>query len=244
MHSVELEKEVTSTENILKVLQKHGDRKYVVHHSFLKYIRSQKLSMKQVEVIIAQYWYPIHYFVEFLPKVIAVAPALEIKTNVSKILWQELGEGDVERAHESLYLSTMKDVGFDVDTIVNSKALPATEALMAGYRASTDNPWTAIGFLYGTEVIDLVMVSSVGDSIRNASGADSLPWVDIHVQQEPDHIASVRKTVGVPLTTTQANAIISEANRMWKLWSDFYADIEAEIQKLAVSPSLSNGSLN
>jgi pyrroloquinoline quinone (PQQ) biosynthesis protein C len=216
---------------ILDELEQQARRQHVVNHPFLKRIRTEKLTKPQVSIIVGQYWYPIHYFTEFLPKVIAVVSDIAMRTYVSKILWQELGEGKPDQAHENLYVETMVGGGIDADAVRNMPALSATDRLVDGYRDSTGDPFSAIGFLYGTEVIDLAMVSSVGASVRSATGAKRLPWVDIHVKQEPDHVSSVKQTVTSSLTEDQRRTVIAEAEKIWNLWSDFYDAIEMKIDK-------------
>jgi pyrroloquinoline quinone (PQQ) biosynthesis protein C len=215
--------------SILNELEKRARRQQVVSHPFLKRIRTQELTKPQVSVIVGQYWYPIHYVTEFLPKVIAVVSDLSMRTYVSKILWQELGEGDPDQAHETLYLETMVGGGIDADDVRNMPALSATDRLVHGYRDSTSDPFSAIGFLYGTEVIDLAMVSSVGAAVRNTTGVEHLPWVDIHLKQEPDHVSSVKNLVASSLTEEQRRKVVEEAENIWSLWSDFYDAIQEKI---------------
>jgi pyrroloquinoline quinone (PQQ) biosynthesis protein C len=215
--------------DILNELGQHAKRAQVVSHPFLGRIKTEKLTKSQVTVIVGQYWYPIHYFTEFLPKVIAAVPDLSMRAYVSKILWQELGEGNPARAHETVYVETMVKAGIDVNDICHMPALSASNRLVEGYRRSTSDPFSAVGFLYGTEVIDLAMVSSVGAAIRNATGIRELPWVDIHVKQEPDHVSSVKQVVTVSLTEEQRRKVIEEAQTMWMLWSDFYHAIQEKI---------------
>jgi pyrroloquinoline quinone (PQQ) biosynthesis protein C len=219
--------------DILIELEQHAKREQVVKHPFLKRITTDKLTVSQVAVIVGQYWYPIHYFTEFLPKVIAIMPDLSMRAFVAKILWQELGEGDPARAHENLYVETMVNAGITLNDIRNMPALSASNRLVEGYRQSTSDIFSAIGFLYGTEVIDLAMVSSVGAAVRNATGLRQLPWVDIHVKQEPDHVSCVQQAVGVSLTEERRRTVISEAQAIWMLWSDFYHAIQEKIDSSA-----------
>lgn len=215
--------------DILVELGQHAKREHVVNHPFLRRIKTDKLTKSQVAIIVGQYWYPIHYFTEFLPKVIAIVPDLSMRSYVSKILWQELGEGDPAQAHESLYIETMVSAGINVSDVRDMPALPASTRLIEGYYQSTFDSFSAVGFLYGTEVIDLAMVSSVGAAVRNATGVMELPWVDIHLKQEPDHVTSVKRAVSVSLTEEQRRKVIAEAQAIWMLWSDFYYAIQERI---------------
>jgi pyrroloquinoline quinone (PQQ) biosynthesis protein C len=220
---------LTNANDILVELGQHAKRAHVVNHPFLGRIKTEKFVKSQVAVIVGQYWYPIHYFTEFLPRLIAVVPNLSMRAYASKILWQELGEGDPARAHETVYIETMVEAGIDVNDVCHMPALSASNRLVEGYRRSTSDPFSAIGFLYGTEVIDLAMVSSVGAAVRNATGIRELPWVDIHVKQEPDHVSSVKQVVTVSLSESQRRKVVDEAQAVWTLWSDFYHAIQEKI---------------
>jgi pyrroloquinoline-quinone synthase len=224
--------QIINANNILAELGQHAKRAQVISHPFLGRIKTEKLTKSQVAVIVGQYWYPIHYFTEFLPRLIAVTPSLPMRTYASKILWQELGEGDPARAHEMMYVDTMVNAGIDINDICHMPALSASNRLVEGYRRSTSDPFSAVGFLYGTEVIDLAMVSSVGAAVRNATGVKELPWVDIHVQQEPDHVSSVKQVVTVSLTEAQRRKVVDKAQTMWTLWSDFYHAIQEKIDAI------------
>lgn len=217
------------TTDILSQLERHAEREHVVSHPFLRRIETDKLTKSQVAVVVGQYWYPMHYFTEFLPKAMATVSDLPTRVYMSKILWQELGEGDPARAHETLYVETMVSAGIDVNDVRDMPALPASNRLIEGYCQSTSDSHSAVGFLYGTEIIDLAMVSAIGTAVRNATGILKLPWVDIHVKQEPDHVSSVKRAISMPFTEEQCCKVIDEAQKMWSLWSDFYYAIQEKI---------------
>src|SRR5262245_34828978 len=123
--------------DILSRLERHAERERVVSHPFLRWIGTEKLTMSQVAVIVGQYWYPIHYFTEFLSKAMAAVSDLPMRVYMSKVLWQELGEGDPTRAHETLYVETMVSAGIDVNDVRGMPALPASNRLIEGYCQST-----------------------------------------------------------------------------------------------------------
>ena len=123
-----------TTAALAKELAKHEQRGDVIGHPFLRKLKVSDLSRDQAEVIIGQYWYPMHNFTSFLPKVVSIAPNIETKTEVSRIMWQELGEGDAEQSHEALYLSTFLACGLRHDAIAETEALPATDRLIDGYK--------------------------------------------------------------------------------------------------------------
>jgi pyrroloquinoline quinone (PQQ) biosynthesis protein C len=200
------------------------------HHPLLKAMRAISLSRDDIVTILSQWYYPLHYFPVFLSRYIAIAPTIEAKTFISKILWQELGEGVPDRAHETVYISTMKSVGFNVSEFVGTPKLAATSALVAAYaQASHEDHLRSLGYLFATECADLAMVGSIGASVRKLTKAERLPWVDIHVQQEPDHTESVSDVLESGFSAEDRQTVRNAATEMFALWCNFFSGISHSI---------------
>lgn len=198
-------------------------RKELIHHPFFKEVRNADgLDRTKVGVFLGQWWHPLHYFPHFLSRTIDQLPMLEMKTAICKILYQELGEGDPARAHERLYVSTMETAGFDEPTVAQAAPLPETARLVDGYRESTKDRLSALGFAYGTEVADLAMVSGIGHAVQRVTGLKDLPWVDIHVQQEPEHVAQVNEAIEPGFSPAEEETVVAAAEEMWRLWIAFF----------------------
>jgi pyrroloquinoline quinone (PQQ) biosynthesis protein C len=213
-------------ETLRNELFAHPLRKALFDHEFFEMARSSRLTMTDAGSFIGQYWHPIHYFPAFLSRVIAAAPAVEIQTAISKIVWQELGEGNPAMAHEVVYVDTMTTAGFPKEVVINSPPNKATQALMRGYRESSEDYCRGLGFLYGTEIIDLTIVKGLGEAIRRSSGVEyELPWVDIHVKQEPDHVDSANHSIQHSFTEKERRTIVESAALHWQLWSDFFSTL-------------------
>jgi hypothetical protein len=98
---------------------------------------------------------------------------------------------------------------------------------MEGYRRSTGRFQSALGFVYGTEIIDMRIVSGLGAAVTKASGMASLPWVDIHVEQEPEHVRKARQAVRLEFTAGDMAEITQNAEEIWRLWDGFFAGLLA-----------------
>lgn len=199
--------------------------------SYLKELKKDcgTLSREQVLVILGQWFHPLHYFPVFLSRLISTAPQLEAQTFISRILWQELGEGDPTRAHERVYIETILDGGFDADKVAGAPPSAATAELVEGYRAAAAEYLAGIGFLYGTEVVDLPMVSAVGELMRRCTGKRNLPWVNIHVAQEPHHVESSNETLTQQFTADEQRRVVESAERLWTLWINFFKSVRQSI---------------
>jgi hypothetical protein len=213
---------------ITERLEENPLRQGLIHHPFFKEVRSAEgLDREKVGVFLGQWWHPLHYFPQFLSRTIDQVPMLEMKTAISKILYQELGEGDPARAHERIYVSTMKDAGFDEATVAEAAPFEETRRLVQRYQEASADRLSALGFVYGTEVADLAMVAGIGNAVRRVSGMQDLPWVDIHILQEPDHVAQVNEAIEPDFSAEEVNAIVTNAEEMWSLWIAFFDRLRA-----------------
>jgi pyrroloquinoline quinone (PQQ) biosynthesis protein C len=187
------------------------------------------LSREQVVIILGQWYHPLHYFPTFLSRLISVVPDIETQTFISRILWQELGEGLPQYAHEKIYIETIHHTGFVAEQVTRAEPLASTRYLVKGYETASEDYLTGLGFLYGTEVVDLPMVATVGELMKRCSGKRDLPWVNIHIAQEPDHVESSSKTLEPSFTEEERHRIIRSAEEMWRLWIDFFKSIKNEV---------------
>lgn len=187
------------------------------------------LSREQVLVILGQWFHPLHYFPTFLSRLISVSPQIETQTFISRILWQELGEGDPLKAHEKIYISTVSDGGFVAEQVAGSPPTGATAELVAGYEAASHDYLTGLGFLYGTEVVDLPMVATIGELMRRCTGKRDLPWVNVHVAQEPHHVESSNETLQPSFNAAEQRRVIEGAEQMWRLWINFFKAIRLAV---------------
>lgn len=203
-------------------------------HALVSYLKELKISCEtltreQAAIILGQWFHPLHYFPVFLSRLISVSPNIETQTFVSRILWEELGEGDPEQAHEKIYLSTMLDSNFTRSEVAEAQPFEATRRLVAGYEAASSEHLSGLGFMYGTEVADLPMVATIGELMRRCTGKRNLPWVNIHVAQEPGHVESSTETLNLSFTGEEQRRIIESAEEMWTLWINFFTSIREEM---------------
>lgn len=199
--------------------------------TFLKDLKNEcgTLSREQVVIILGQWFHPLHYFPTFLSRLISISPEIETQTFISRILWEELGEGDPRRAHEKVYIETISDGGFAKEQVAGAPPLNATRRLIEGYKQASMNCLSGLGFLYGTEVVDLPMVATIGELMRRCTGKRDLPWVNIHVSQETGHVDSANETLKLAFTEAEQGEIVGQAEQMWTLWIDFFRKIRSEI---------------
>jgi pyrroloquinoline quinone (PQQ) biosynthesis protein C len=209
-------------QGITERLEENPLRKELIHHPFFKEVKTLPLTREQVGVFLGQWWHPLHYFPNFLSRTIDQVPVLEMKTAICKILNQELGEGNPAMAHERIYVATMEEAGFDRATVAEAPPFEETRRLVQRYQEASAERLSALGFVYGTEVADLAMVAGIGNAVRRVSGLKDLPWVDIHVQQEPDHVEQANEALEAGFSAADFDRIVASAEEMWRLWIAFF----------------------
>src|ERR1700742_3331670 len=214
-----------TSRRVLDSLKNNVLRKDLIHHPFFEEIRTGLLTRNDVAIFLGQWWHPLHYFPDFLSRSISVVPRVETKTAICSILFQELGEGDPARAHERIYVETMAAAGFSKQEVAEAPPFESTRKLIQGYQRASTEQISALGFVYGTEVADLAMVSGIGAAVRQVSGLKSLPWVDIHVLQEPSHVDKASDALEPELSSDDFDRVVASAEEMWRLWIGFFSEL-------------------
>lgn len=202
-------------------------------HRFFRAVDSLDLTREQAVILIEQWWHPLHYFPEFLARCVAVLPDIESKSAIARILDTETGEGAAVRAHEVVYLDSMRRCGFDPGEISGSAPYQETAALVEGYRKATQTWESALGFIFATETTDLLMVSSIGKAIERTTGVADNEWVAIHVSQEPDHVEEANHALLAGSTRDEEKAVLAASDDMWRLWTAFFDRLAVETDVVA-----------
>jgi pyrroloquinoline quinone (PQQ) biosynthesis protein C len=210
-------------------LSEHPLRLQLVKHQFFDKVRSAPLSIEQTAILLGQWWHPLHFFPTFLACCIAELPDISSKCAVANILHQEVGQGNPKQAHESIYVETMKNAGFVSEKVTEAEPFEETALLLEGYKSAAANRYKALGFLFATEYADLAMVSGIGMAVRRSTGVTELEWVDIHIQQEPNHVEESDRAMLNSFTPKEQRLVASGAEFMWDLWLHFFDRLEIEL---------------
>jgi pyrroloquinoline quinone (PQQ) biosynthesis protein C len=226
-----MEGQVTSTvlHPLAEQLHVHPLRRQLVNHDFFKQVKAAPLTRDQVAIFLGQWWHPLHYFPTFLSRTVAVLPDIVSKCAIARILNQETGDGNPKRAHEVIYVDTMKLAGFTVEQTSQMAPFPETAMLVEGYQTSASARLSALGFVFATEVADLAMVSGIGTAVERVTGMRQLEWVDIHIEQEPDHVEQADQTMLMSFTPQDAAKVMKGAEEMWRLWISFFDRLQDEV---------------
>lgn len=207
-------------------------RRRFVEHAYFKEVYTCAPRRDQVEMFLGQWWHPLHYFPTFLARCIAVLPDIESKSAITRILSQEVGARSAKSAHEVIYLDSMGKVGYSSDVIAGTPPYPETSALVSCYERCSASRLGAIGGIFATEVTDLLMVSAIGEAVKRESGTDRNAWVEIHVQQEPDHVDEANNALFAGFSREEDETVLGAADDMWGHWARFFDRLSEEAEIL------------
>jgi pyrroloquinoline quinone (PQQ) biosynthesis protein C len=199
-------------------------------HPFFSAIKSedQEVTVEQVGIFLGQWWHPLHYFTTFLARSVATMPDVASKSAITLILNQEAGGGAPERAHETIFHESLAEIGFPASVTTGTTPYEETVELVRGYEEASYERYNALGFIFATEVTDLLMVSSIGAAVHRVTGTNDNLWVKIHVSQEPDHVEEAESAMLQGFDPAEEQRILDAADRMWTLWTAFFDRLAAE----------------
>lgn len=220
---------------LMELLASEPQRLALVNHPFFDLIERGNIDEADVRKCISQWWHPLAYFPTFLSRTISSVPWLSAKSTLSKILYQELGEGSVEQSHERLFVVSMVGIGMTEEEVTEAEPYPETAALVEGMEASSHHASLGLGYVYGIEVVDLPMVQWVGTAIERTTGHTGLPWVNVHLVQESDHVANVRTATSLEFSDEQAADIVRGAKEMWALWHGFFDGLQVRLEPVSLA---------
>lgn len=220
--------------NFAERLNQLESRRMLKEHSLIRRMKSEKFNREQVRIILGQWYHPLRYFPMFVGRLIGLSPTLKERSVLAKILWQELGQGELAMAHEQIYIDTMTELGFSAEEFVDVEPFAATSKLVGDYRgASAADYHGCVGYVFATESADLLMVSAIGAAVRRAFGSGTLRWVDIHVRQEPDHTDCVEDVVIAQVDSAAVEKVLQAADTMFTDWCNFFSEIETALDAAA-----------
>jgi pyrroloquinoline quinone (PQQ) biosynthesis protein C len=220
---------VTTTISLADRLTENQMHRGFCDHEFFRHVKTATLRPEEVLVFLGQWWHPLHYFPTFLARGVAVLPDIESKSAITRILNQEVGGGRPELAHEVIYADTMARAGFNREHVTGMAPFPETADLVAGYERESGSSLSALGFIFATEVTDLLMVSSIGTAVERSTGVSDLEWVSIHLEQEQDHVEEANHSLLRNFSADEEAIILSSAEEMWRLWHRFFDRLTTEM---------------
>ena len=99
----------------------------ILHHPFLKRIDDAWLNKEQLKYFVEQYSVYCRYFPRFLSAAAANIPDDKTRMPIVENLWEEHGEGRIEKSHRILYNNFAASLGLSVEDLNKVEPLATTQ---------------------------------------------------------------------------------------------------------------------
>jgi pyrroloquinoline-quinone synthase len=176
--------------------------------------RSGRLTPAQVRVLGGQMHKFCREFPRFLAKALAACPHDDARMVIGENLWEELGEGDPQRAHAALFRRFTRALGLRDEQLAAVPAERETTALIDTYLRLADGD-EALGILaalcYASEGIVGALYTQIQKGLLNALPLDreALMFFEVHIHVDDGH-ADKLETVLLPLLATPQDVQVAE----------------------------------
>jgi pyrroloquinoline-quinone synthase len=187
-------------------------------HPFVERCRAGQLTLAQVRILGAQMYRFCHEFPSFLAMALASCPQEDARIVIGENLWEELGEGDPQRAHAALFRRFTRALGLDDAQLLATAAQPETEALVDTYR-SLSKTYGVLGILgalcYASEGIVGALYSHIQAGLLRAAPFDreALTFFEVHIHVDDGHADKLESVLLPMLRTPQDALLVEEAVR-------------------------------
>lgn len=188
------------------------------HHPFVARCRAGRLSLPQVRVLGVQMYKFCHQFPSFLAMALASCPQDDARIVIGENLWEELGEGDPERAHAALFRRFTRALGVSDEQLAALPAQPETAALIETYRRLSER-FGVLGILgalcYASEGIVGVLYSQIQAGLLRAAtfDSDALMFFAVHIHVDDGHADKLESVLLPMLRTPEDRQLVERAIR-------------------------------
>jgi len=184
------------------------------HHPFVERCRAGALTPGQVRVLGGQMYKFCREFTRFLATALAACPSEAARRVIGENLWEELGEGDPDRAHPALFRRFTRALGLCDAQLEAVPAEPETQALIDCYLGLASR-YGVLGILgalcYASEGIVGALYAQIERGLLGALpfSRDALVFFEVHVQVDDGH-ADKLESVLLPLLETPEDIHLAE----------------------------------
>ena len=187
-------------------------------HAFVERCRTGALTLAQVRVLGAQMYKFCHQFPRFLALALAACPQEDARIVIAENLWEELGEGDPQRAHAALFRQFTRALGLDDVQLAAVPAQPETAALVDTYVGLSER-YGVLGILgalcYASEGIVGALYTQIQRGLLQAAPFDAaaLKFFEVHIHVDDGHADQLESVLLPMLRTPQEVLLVEEAIR-------------------------------
>jgi len=183
-------------------------------HPFVERCCAGQLTLTQVRVLGGQMYKFCQEFPRFLAMALASCTHEEARMVIGENLWEELGEGDPQRAHAALFRRVTRALGVDDAQLSALPAQPETTALIDTYLNLSER-YGVLGILgalcYASEGIVAALYTHIQTGLRRAELFDreALMFFEVHIHVDNGH-ADKLESVMLPMLRTPQDVFLAE----------------------------------
>lgn len=185
-------------------------------HPFLARCRAGELDATEVRSLAGQMYKFSREFNRYLAAILARCDDEEGRVVIAENLWEELGEGDLDRTHPALFRKFTRALGIDDQRLEAIPAEPETRALVDFYLTLPERcGWLpAIGAIcYASEHIVASLYTQLLGGIKGAAmlSRNDLEFFHMHVGADVEHARVLSDLIEPRATTPEAQKPIVDA---------------------------------
>ncbi|MBW8828133.1 MAG: iron-containing redox enzyme family protein [Burkholderiales bacterium] len=185
-------------------------------HPFVERCRAGELTLPQVRVLASQMYRFCHEFPCFLATALAASRDEATRMVIAENLWEELGEGDPQRAHATLFRRFTRALGISDEELADSPVLPETRALIDAYLALGDRACGLglVGALcHASEGIVASLYTQIQAGLMSALHFDkeALVFFELHIHVDDGHADHLESVLLPMLRTPQDEDLVAQA---------------------------------
>ena len=183
-------------------------------HPFVQGCRAGRITPAQVRALGGQMYKFCREFTRFLATAMAHCTDEETLRVLGHNLWEELGEGDPDRAHPALFRRFTRALGLSDADLASIPAEPETQAMIDTYLGLAHQlglPGILGAICYASEGIVGALYAQIRKGLFQAIQfpEGSLEFFDVHVQVDDGHADQI-ESVLLPLLRTEADVLVVE----------------------------------
>lgn len=176
------------------------DIQKILHHPFLERIRQGTLTENQLKYFAGQYHIYCEHFPRFLAAAAANIPDDETRMPIIENLWEEHGEGNLQKSHRILFYKFAAGLGLSVDELHLHAPLPSTRICCENLlNICRNEPFIeSLGALGpGTEFFTNEEYSIIANGLRNYNflTEDHLEFWTVHIELDEHHYSDMVATL-------------------------------------------------
>lgn len=181
-------------------------RDEVLHHGainnrYLDRFRRGEISDEEFGTFAVEFYSFARFFPKILISQLVNTEDESVADELTKVLYSELGDGQVKRRHELLYRDFLRSIGFHIHDVLATPMLPSTQAYIDGMERlyGSGNHAMALGASFGLENMAITMWDHLIPGLLHLR-ASRYPSLDItyftfHRQLEASHEEAMKNAV-------------------------------------------------